>query len=98
MNSCIRREGEDWILQVRVQPRASRDELLEDGERLRLRITSPPVDGAANAHIIRFLAREFGVAKGRVEIVRGLAGREKTVRISAPTAIPNTVTRLFSQG
>lgn len=95
MSVCVHREGDDWVLQLRVQPRASRDELLLDGERLRLRITAPPVDGAANAHIVRFLAHEFGVAKSRVDIVRGLTGREKTVRIASPTVIPAAVIGLF---
>jgi uncharacterized protein (TIGR00251 family) len=88
VTSLIRREGSDLLLRLRVQPRASKDELLVDGERLRLRITAPPVDGAANNHLIRFLAKTFGVSNSRVEIVRGLSGREKTVRIIEPTVIP----------
>jgi uncharacterized protein (TIGR00251 family) len=88
VTSLIRREGSDLLLHLRVQPRASKDELLVDGERLRLRITAPPVDGAANNHLIRFLAKTFGVSNSRVEIVRGLSGREKTVRIIEPTVIP----------
>lgn len=88
---AARRDGADIVLAVRVQPRASRDELLLDGDRLRLRITAPPVDGAANQHVVRYLARLFDVANGRVEILRGLTGREKTVRILAPTSIPDPV-------
>jgi uncharacterized protein (TIGR00251 family) len=55
-------DGADLILRVRVQPRASRDEwmgLQED--RFRVRITAPPVDGQANAHLREFLAALFGV-------------------------------------
>jgi len=81
-------EGSALVLTVRVQPRASRDEIVADSDRLRLRITAPPVDGAANAHLIRFLAKTFGVSASRVEIVRGLTGRDKTVRIHSPEAIP----------
>jgi uncharacterized protein (TIGR00251 family) len=55
---------------------------------LRLRITAPPVDGAANAYVTRYLADQFGVASSRVEIVRGLTGREKTIRIFRPSEIP----------
>jgi hypothetical protein len=97
VTSLIRREGGDLLLHLRVQPRASKDELLVDGERLRLRITAPPVDGAANNHLIRFLANTFGVSNSRVEIVRGLSGREKTVRIIEPTVIPPVLIAIGTQ-
>ena len=50
------------------------------GERLRVAVTSPPVDGAANAAVIDALANAFGVRRSAVEIVRGERGRRKTVR------------------
>jgi uncharacterized protein (TIGR00251 family) len=53
-----------------------------------VRITAPPVEGAANAHLLRYLAACFGVAPSRTTLVRGATGREKTVRISAPTRFP----------
>ncbi|MBS0394009.1 MAG: YggU family protein [Proteobacteria bacterium] len=88
MTGWRRWEGPDLVLTLRVQPRASRDELLADATRLRVRITAPPVDGAANAHLLRFLARQFGVAPSRAELVRGATGRDKVVRIHAPEALP----------
>ena len=88
MSDWHRWDGADLLLTVRVQPRASRDELLLDGARLKVRITAPPVDGAANAHLLRFLAAEFGVAPSRTELVRGAAGREKVVCIAAPSKLP----------
>ena len=89
MSGWHRWDGDDLVLTLRVQPRASRDELLLDGARLRARITAPPVDGAANAHLLRFLAAEFGVAPSRPELVRGATGREKVVRVKAPNKIPD---------
>ena len=88
MSGWHRWDGADLVLTVRAQPRASRDELRLEGERLKARITAPPVDGAANAHLLRFLAAEFGVAPSRVALVRGATGREKVVRIAAPTTLP----------
>jgi uncharacterized protein (TIGR00251 family) len=70
-------------LWVRVVPGAQRDGLagVHDGQ-LRVRIAAPPRDGAANARLIRFLARQIlGVSKSRVEIVNGQTGRTKRVRI-----------------
>jgi len=88
MTAWHRWDGADLVLILRVQPRASRDELLADAARLRARITAPPVDGAANSHLLRFLADRFGVAPSRTELVRGATGREKTVRIRAPQNVP----------
>jgi len=88
MSVWYRWDGADLVLTLRVQPRASRDEMLPEAARLRVRITAPPVDGAANAHLLRFLAGRFGVAPSRTEIVRGMTGREKTVRIRAPSGMP----------
>jgi uncharacterized protein (TIGR00251 family) len=72
---------------VYVQPRASKSELagLHDGL-LRVRLAAPPVDGAANAALAVFIADKLGIAKSRVQIVSGLTGRRKVVRIDGVTA------------
>lgn len=82
-------EGDDLLLNARVQPRSSRDGLAGiQGGRLKVRITAPPVEGKANAHLVRFLAGLFGVPKSRVHLVRGAGGRDKQMRIEAPRALP----------
>jgi uncharacterized protein (TIGR00251 family) len=82
-------DGADLILQVRVQPRASRDEWLGPrDDRPCLRITAPPVDGKANAHLREFLATLFGVAKSRVTLLAGESSRDKRLRIAAPRRLP----------
>ena len=79
-----RRDGQDLILEVRVQPRASRSEFAGvHGDRVRVRLQAPPVDGRANAALVEFLAEAFGVPRARVTIEHGLAGRDKRVRIRA---------------
>ncbi len=82
-------EGTDLILQVRVQPRAGRDEItgLQAG-RLRVRLTAPPVDGKANLHLCRFLAEAFAVPPSRVTLIAGATSRDKRLRISAPRHLP----------
>ena len=92
-------EGETLILSVRVQPKASSDEIVgpcEDalgGESLKVRITAPPVDGKANAHLVKFLAKIFAVAKSRVSVVAGDNGRQKRVQIVRPTRLPLAIQR-----
>ncbi len=73
-------------LHLLVQPRASRSALagLHDG-RLRVRLTSPPVDGAANDALIRFLAGRLRVGRSAVTIASGQSGRRKTVIIAGIT-------------
>ena len=67
---------------VRVQPRASKDEVAGvHGDALRIRLRAPPVDGAANAALVEFLAQVLGVAKQRVRIVTGASSRAKVVEV-----------------
>ena len=74
------------MLDVLVQPRASRAAVGPAvGDRLRVAVTSPPVDGKANAAVIEALAEAFGVRRADVAIVRGETGRRKTARISGAT-------------
>ncbi len=70
-------------LSVRIQPRASKNEFLrmEDGG-IKIRLTAPPVDGAANEALIRFLADTFSVARSQIEIVSGHTSKNKIVRVS----------------
>lgn len=82
-------DGEDLLLSLRVQPRASQNAFAEVQESvLRVRITAPPVDGKANAHLETWLARTFKVARSAVTIEQGHSGRNKRVRIHAPQTIP----------
>jgi uncharacterized protein (TIGR00251 family) len=82
-------EGRDLILHVRIQPRASQDTFADlQGERLRIRITAPPVDGKANTHLCRFLAEAFQVPKSSITLVAGATSRDKRLRIQAPRRLP----------
>jgi uncharacterized protein (TIGR00251 family) len=70
-------------IDVQVVPRASRTAVGGAvGDRLRVAVTAPPVDGAANAAVVAALAAAFEVRTRDVEIVRGETGRRKTVRIA----------------
>jgi len=74
------------VLSIRIQPRASKNEVvLMDNGGLKIRLTAPPVDGAANEALVRFLADRLRIAKSQVEIVSGHTGREKIIRIIGMT-------------
>ncbi|MSQ06190.1 MAG: DUF167 domain-containing protein [Dehalococcoidia bacterium] len=72
------------ILHVRVQPRASRNEVVGyQGEVLRVRVTAPPEDGRSNDAVVALLAESLGVPKSRVRILRGHASRNKVVSVES---------------
>ena len=71
---------------VRVQPRASRSEVVGIyGDALRIRLSAPPVDGAANDELVKFLAHVFAVARRDVRILAGESSRSKIVEIEGIT-------------
>jgi uncharacterized protein (TIGR00251 family) len=78
---CSERDGE-IVFTVRVVPRASRSGVAgEHDGALRVRVAAPPVDGAANAELVRFLARLFNVPLRDVEITSGQASKLKQIRV-----------------
>ena len=74
-----------WLLSVRVQPGASRTGEAgptgPEGAELKVRLASPPVDGRANDELVRWLAKELGVPRSAVTLVRGQTSRSKQVRV-----------------
>ena len=70
------------LLSVRIQPRASKNELVHmEGGKVKIRLTAPPVDGAANEALVRYLSDFLSVPKSQIEIVSGHSSRDKVVRI-----------------
>lgn len=73
----------ELILDIRVIPRASKTQIvgMHDGA-LKVRIAAPPVDGAANAELVKLLAKAFGVSKSSIEIISGETAKTKRIRIT----------------
>jgi uncharacterized protein (TIGR00251 family) len=86
--SALRATEQDGALtvDVLVQPRAPRAKLGPIvGDRLKVAVNAPPVDGQANEAVVRALAEALGIGRTAVEIVRGETGRRKTVRLRGVT-------------
>lgn len=95
MADFFRWENDTLFLNVKVQPRASSDELAEIlGDSLKVRITAPPVDGAANKHLIAFLAKVFKVSKSQITLISGETGRDKRLKIHAPKQWPELFNKI----
>lgn len=74
-------------LAIKLQPRASKNEIGDaHGMELRIRVTAPPVDAAANEALLRLLADTLGCPRGKVELIRGHTARQKVVKIYGMTA------------
>ena len=77
----------DWAngctLSVRLQPRASRNEICgEMGDALKIKVTAPPVDSAANSLLVEYMANLLHISKGSVQILKGHTSRNKILQIS----------------
>ena len=70
------------LLSVKLQPRASANEIGEPlGGELRIKVTAPPVDAAANEALLRLLADTLDCPRGRVELLRGHTSRHKVLKL-----------------
>jgi uncharacterized protein (TIGR00251 family) len=83
MLDIIHERGQGVTLTVHVVPRASRNEVVGiHGDALRIRLKAPPVEGAANAALVAFLAEALGLPQRQVEVLSGHASRRKRVAVT----------------
>jgi uncharacterized protein (TIGR00251 family) len=70
------------VIEVKVEPRSSRNEIVGAGDKIiRIKLTAPPVGGAANALLIKLLAEKFGIRKRDVVIMKGESSRHKLIKL-----------------
>lgn len=90
MSTFYQWQGENLILDCHLQPGARAIGFAGlHGERLKIRISAPPVDGKANAMLIEFLASAFAVSKRQVSLLSGQQSRHKRVLIETPQQLPD---------
>ena len=83
----LRDQPDGAWLSIKLQPRASANEIGEAlGNELRVKVTAPPVDSAANEALVRFLADKLDCPRSRVELVRGHTSRHKVIKMHGMTA------------
>jgi len=80
--SYLRVQADGVLLSIKLQPRASTNEIGDPlGNELRVKVAAPPVDSAANEALLRLLAEILGCARNRVELIRGQTSRHKVVKL-----------------
>jgi uncharacterized protein (TIGR00251 family) len=78
----LRAQADGVLLSVKLQPRASANEIVGPmGNELRIKVTAPPVDAAANEALVRLLADALDCPRSRVELIRGQTSRHKVVKL-----------------
>jgi uncharacterized protein (TIGR00251 family) len=82
MPGFLRVQTDGVLLSVKLQPRASANQIGEAlGNELRIKVTAPPVDAAANEALVRLLAEALDCPRNHVELIRGHTSRHKTVKL-----------------
>ena len=90
MSAFFEWRGQDLILKLVIQPKASQDEVVGAlNGRLKVRITAPPFDNLANDYLQKWLAKQFKVPKARVTLEKGHQSKQKQFKIYMPKQIPD---------
>jgi uncharacterized protein (TIGR00251 family) len=93
LSACLSESADGTLIRVQVQPRSSRNGI--DGvhdDRLKIRLTAPPVEGEANQALITYLAKSLGIPKREVVLAQG--GKSKKKVVGVPLTRPETLARL----
>ena len=87
VSTYVRDSDQGAVLKVQVQTRASRDEVVgPHGDALKVRITAAPVAGAANKHLLKFLAKRLKIPQNQLSLKSGATSRAKSIAIEGISA------------
>lgn len=87
-------ESDILVLNILGTPSAKRDTIGKvKGHQLKISVTAAPVAGKATDHMVRFLAKEFGITASDVEVVYGRMNVNKQLRFKAPKTLPSCITK-----
>ena len=75
----IRKTNEGIIVNLRISPNAKKNEIIKDGDIIKVKITALPIDGKANTALVEFFAKNFKIPKTSIEILKGETSKEKTI-------------------
>lgn len=93
---AVKKIGTDLQLRIVLQPKASRDQIIGlHGDELKIAITAPPIDGKANAHLIKYLSKAFKIPKSQIQLQKGELSRHKQVLLPEPKIIPEIISQLL---
>ncbi|MCK9398043.1 MAG: DUF167 family protein [Methylobacter sp.] len=98
INSFCAWDGDTLVLNILGTPSAKKDAIGKaKGNQLKVSVTAAPVGGRATDHMVRFLAKEFGVTANDIEVVFGRFNVNKQLRIKSPKNLPAVISKHLSQ-
>lgn len=77
----FRNTSEGLIVKIKISPNSSKNEIIQDGDILKIKITAQPIENKANKMLVEFLAKKLKIAKSNIQILKGETSKEKTVLI-----------------
>ncbi|HDR1415611.1 TPA: YggU family protein [Pasteurella multocida] len=93
---AVEKQEEHLRLRIFLQLKASKDQIVGlHGNELKITITAPPIDGQANAHLLKFLSKTFKVPKSSIVLEKGELNRHKQILIPNPKVIPEEIIALL---
>ena len=75
----IKRTNQGLIVGLRISPNSKKNEIIKDGNLIKIKITAQPIDGKANKTLVEFLSKKFKIPKTSIKIVKGETSKEKSV-------------------
>lgn len=82
----LNKTKDGFVIKIHVVPNSSKTQVIgEHGDRLKVKIKAPPVDGKANAEVIEFFSKFFGLKKNQVEIIVGETSKSKNILLKSET-------------
>ena len=97
MDTFCALDGDILVLNILGTPSAKKDAIGKpNGHQLKVSVTAAPVGGRATDHMVRFLAKEFGVTINDIEVVFGRFNVNKQVRITSPKKLPSVISKQLS--
>lgn len=98
MDSFCAWDGDILLLNILGTPSANKDAIGKPkGRQLKVSVTAAPVGGRATDHMVRFLAKEFGVMTNDIEVVFGRFNVNKQLRVKSPKQLPSVISRQLSK-
>lgn len=95
----IKQTPEGIIINIKISPNSSKNEIITDGSIIKIKISAPPVDGKANKALIEFLSKNFKIPKTSIKILKGETSKEKTILFTTSDKEKlNLLNKTFNQG
>lgn len=67
------------IVNIKISPNSKKNEIINEGDFTKIKITAQPIDGKANKALIEFLSKNFKIPKTSIKILKGETSKEKTI-------------------